>query len=45
MVTKYGDFEIFKISFSEMNGQSVFDLNTNKGMSKKKSFKVAMILF
>ena len=34
MGTENGGIEIFKISFSEMNGQSVVDLNTENGMSK-----------
>ena len=34
MATENGDIGISKISFLEMNGQSVVDLNTEDGMSK-----------
>ena len=39
MVTKNGDVGIFKISFLEMNGQSVVDLNTKKACQIELSFK------
>ena len=39
MVTENGGIGIFKISFLEMNGQSVVHLDTKNGMSKWISFQ------